>query len=870
MLRRLALLALVAAACGDRGPPVWAPSPHLDGPPTDACIHARELRARAPKLLDEGRLERAVRVLQRAEDICSAEAPATWTPRVTALAVLGRSAEALQLAGRIERSDRATAADRAAAAAARAIAEEHGRTVIAGGSRRDNPELFDPNEKKRKAASELLLEGARASRAGDAATAKELFLKAWKTWHPNPRALVEAGLAAAALGDHAEAHKLWDRAAYDDASVSIRPELPMGAPRALHGAAVAWAPGGKKLAVGGDEEIAVHDAELRPVLHLRTGQAVTALAFAGGEERLVAALEGGRLRVYDAVLGEAVRDLAGHDSAPRIVACSPDGRTVVSAAQRTLRLWDLASGRAGRVVTMPRSAAAVAWSEDSARVAWADEGGGVAVMEVSTGTATPLARARGAVRAMSLRASDASLTVVTGSERLRYDTSRPREPPRSLARARAGVASCAGGDVAFEAGAHIAVTAFDGVEELAAVSSAERGGVAAFALAPDSSVLLAAYRDRALALLPVRARAAPRVLARPAPLAAFAAAPTGKVLAAATADGRVLVWDVAPVGLRAFAEAGVRAMAISPDGHTIAFGVGRRIEVRDLAAGRPGVALEAAGAVDSLAFAPDGMRLAAGTQAPSVQLFEPGSRSSARSVRLEGGPVRAARFSPDGRSLLIAAKEGVVLWTPATHKASRFVPYGSEPRDVVFAPDGRSMVVADKRGALLIGKPLETSPAPSLSLPVASQVVALAVAPDGTVITGEGDRAVRLRTQAGKVFQRFGDPDGPVRAVTYLPQGLAAAGCGDGVIRLFMPPKAEPVAVLEPAPGLGTGALAGLVRTPSGHLEIIGPDAGAAREVLRCRLEEAVVPFEVCADHFEVEGLLPMVVAGKDPAEAEP
>jgi len=29
-------------------------------------------------------------------------------------------------------------------------------------------------------------------------------------------------------------------------------------------------------------------------------------------------------------------------------------------------------------------------------------------------------------------------------------------------------------------------------------------------------------------------------------------------------------------------------------------------------------------------------------------------------------------------------------------------------------------------------------------------------------------------------------------------------------------------------------------------------------------------PFDVCADHFQVPGLLGMVLGGKDPAEAEP
>src|SRR5262249_41641207 len=120
-LGRLAPLALlVAAACSlDSGPPVWAPTPDLGGPTTEACARARALRARVPLRLAAGRVDRAARVLQRAEALCPPEAPLTWAPRVTALAAIGRSAEALQLAARIERSDRANDEARRAAAAAR-------------------------------------------------------------------------------------------------------------------------------------------------------------------------------------------------------------------------------------------------------------------------------------------------------------------------------------------------------------------------------------------------------------------------------------------------------------------------------------------------------------------------------------------------------------------------------------------------------------------------------------------------------------------------------------------------------------------------------------------------------------------------------
>jgi hypothetical protein len=120
------------------------------------------------------------------------------------------------------------------------------------------------------------------------------------------------------------------------------------------------------------------------------------------------------------------------------------------------------------------------------------------------------------------------------------------------------------------------------------------------------------------------------------------------------------------------------------------------------------------------------------------------------------------------------------------------------------------------------------------------------------------------------VVTRFREPESAVRAIEILPQGVIAASFVDGAIRLFRAPGPGPVAVLRPLPGLRPGALAGLVETPGGQLEVLGPDAEAGRAVLRCRLGAALYPFEVCAERYAMAGLLPMILSGQDPAEAEP
>ena len=237
-----------------------------------------------------------------------------------------------------------------------------------------------------------------------------------------------------------------------------------------------------------------------------------------------------------------------------------------------------------------------------------------------------------------------------------------------------------------------------------------------------------------------------------------------------------------------------------------------------------------------------------------------------RELRLAPGPARTASFSPDGRALLLAAKEGVVRWDLAKHDGVPLAPFGPDPRDAAFTPDGAGVAVADARGLLLLGRPAAAAPSPVTRIGVPSQVLALAVARTGLIATAEGDRAITLRTAEGKPMQRFRAPDAAVRGVAFLGTGLVVAAFSDGAARVFHAPATEAAAVLRPAPGLR----ASFVLSGGDLLDVVGPDAAAARAAVRCRLGHALYPLEVCADQFEVPGIFRIVLAGQDPAEADP
>jgi WD40 repeat protein len=201
----LAVAVLLEAACTGKGHS--APSPVVStSPPIEAvrspCEDAATERGRVSSLLAEGRIHRITRVVARADHLC----PATWRDSaaalLSALVELGRYAEARALAQRIAADPGADARLRAAAEDAQHRADLRARTF-------DDPVAAQ--------ASMRALE-ARANEAaarGDHSVEKELYLQAWEAYHPGGRALLGAAEAASALGNRAEAQRLFDRAIAD-------------------------------------------------------------------------------------------------------------------------------------------------------------------------------------------------------------------------------------------------------------------------------------------------------------------------------------------------------------------------------------------------------------------------------------------------------------------------------------------------------------------------------------------------------------------------------------------------------------------------------------------------------------------------------
>jgi RNA polymerase sigma factor (sigma-70 family) len=156
----------------------------------------------------------------------------------------------------------------------------------------------------------------------------------------------------------------------------------------------------------------------------------------------------------------------------------------------------------------------------------------------------------------------------------------------------------------------------------------------------------------------------------------------GKLLAA-TENGNVRVWETTTgKSVRHFNVAGKQAsaVALSPDGRTLAAGAGKgAVYLWDLSTGDLKHTLSASPpdlTVYLLAFSPDGKRLA--TQAHGMQSIRLWDVASGRDLPALGAPatrVEGLAFAPGGKTAVTADAEGAVwLWDAATGKLRHHFP----------------------------------------------------------------------------------------------------------------------------------------------------------------------------------------------------
>lgn len=223
--------------------------------------------------------------------------------------------------------------------------------------------------------------------------------------------------------------------------------------------------------------------------------------------------------------------------------------------------------------------------------------------------------------------------------------------------------------------------------------------------------------------------------------------PDGSRLLTASMDGDVSEWDLEGRQIRALIEDQPKAWSATyaPDGDAIAagfFGGTLRIwheRARERVADPVVVSLEGCNRVPSVAFSPDGARIALATVGAEVRVVD--AMTGAELAVLRGHPttVRAVAWTPDGKTIMTGADDRRIrLWDAERYEVRATVsglPWG--PFQIRPHPSGAVAFVVGRGGEVFVIDPERG--AELARLPVfAGLAFDLAISPDGArvLVTG--------------------------------------------------------------------------------------------------------------------------------------
>ena len=260
------------------------------------------------------------------------------------------------------------------------------------------------------------------------------------------------------------------------------------------------------------------------------------------------------------------------------------------------------------------------------------------------------------------------------------------------------------------------------------------------AFSPIGSILASASADNRIILWDVEMRKMLDVLHDAASFAeaptSIAFSPDGQTLAVGTIGATVMLWDMVTrshidtlVGHDS--SQWVTCVAFSPDGKILASGSGdRTIRLWDAMTGSGITTLEGhTHWVTSLSFPPNGNLLASGSHDGAIKLWNIETEKIIDTLEGHAGFIRSISFSHDGRTLASTAKDFTLkLWDIET---TRFFASVGGPHSSVlhtsFSPAGNILVLGGQDITLL---DLETS-ARIASLGISGQVEGLTFTRDG-------------------------------------------------------------------------------------------------------------------------------------------
>lgn len=455
-----------------------------------------------------------------------------------------------------------------------------------------------------------------------------------------------------------------------------------------------------------------------------------------------------------------VRDLVGH--AGRVTACvvTPDGRRLVSASSdKTLKVWDLESGR-----TLSTLEGHAGWvmsctlTPDGRRVISGSKDGTLKVWDLESGrTLSTLEVEGGEVTACVVMPDGRSVVSVSAS---RSGSLKVWDLVSRRALATLGCEDDVIACIAMLDGRRVVSGLSDGALKVWDLKNrcvlttlrACGSGVTACAVTPDGQRVVSGSKDGTLRVWDLESgRTLSTLQVHGSEVTACVVMPDRRRVVSASYDGTLKIWDLENAHVLATLEGhsrGVIACTVTPDGRrVVSASRDRRLKVWDLESERSLTTLQGHTAVvTGFAIPPDGRRVISASLDGTLKVWDVESGRAIATLEGHTEGVLTSAVMPDGRRVVSASQEDTLKTWDLENGRALVTRKGLSPGVKVCAvtSDGRLGVLRSREGRLRVWELGSGRKFPTLEGHT-DCVLGCTVTPDGRrVVSTSADQTLKI------------------------------------------------------------------------------------------------------------------------------